>query len=138
MAHQVDPARVDLAGGKVETRVDLDAQGVLNGDLDLTLRNVRLNKLLAAFKVDVGAIQMEKRPVRSAPGKLTIQAQSIRDMAPADGELADHGAAVNPLIIEALADVGEISAVLAAGGEGNRDMVPVQCRSAGSRSRTAS
>ena len=132
---RVDPARVDLAGGKVETSVDLDApRGVLNGDLDLTLRNVRLNKLLAAFKVDVGAIQMEKEGVGTFGGraKLTIQGNSIRDMAAtADGELAVimGGGQINPLIIEALGlDVGEILAVLAAGGEEKEsDMVPVQC-----------
>ena len=45
---KVDPARVDLAGGKLETRVGLSApSGVLNGDLDLSLRNVKLNELLA-------------------------------------------------------------------------------------------
>ena len=132
---RVDPARVDLAGGKVETSVDLDApSGVLNGDLDLTLRNVRLNKLLAAFKVDVGAIQMEKEGVGTFGGraKLTIQGNSIRDMAAAaDGELAVimGGGQINPLIIEALGlDVGEILAVLAAGGEEKESgMVPVQC-----------
>ena len=132
---RVDPARVDLAGGKVETRVDLDApSGVLNGDLDLTLRNVRLNKLLAAFKVDVGAIQMEKEGVGTFGGraKLTIQGNSIRDMAAAaDGELAVimGGGQINALIIEALGlDVGEILAVLAAGGEEKESgMVPVQC-----------
>ena len=132
---RVDPARVDLAGGKVEARVDLDAPSdVLNGDLDLTLRNVRLNKLLAAFKVDVGAIQMEKEGVGTfgARAKLTIQGNSIRDMAAAaDGELAVimGGGQINALIIEALGlDVGEILAVLAAGGEEKElGMVPVQC-----------
>jgi uncharacterized protein involved in outer membrane biogenesis len=132
---RVDPAHVDLAGGKVETSVDLDApSGVLNGDLDLTLRNVRLNKLLAAFKVDVGAIQMEKEGVGTFGGRanLTIQGNSIRDMAAAaDGELAVimGGGQINALIIEALGlDVGEILAVLAAGGEEKESgMVPVQC-----------
>ena len=48
---KIDPARLDVAGGKLETRVGLSApSGVLNGDLDLTLRNVKLNQLLAAFR----------------------------------------------------------------------------------------
>jgi hypothetical protein len=95
---------------------------------------VRLNKLLAAFKVDVGAIQMEKEGVGTFGGRanLTIQGNSIRDMAAAaDGELAVimGGGQINALIIEALGlDVGEILAVLAAGGEEKESgMVPVQC-----------
>ena len=48
---KVDPARLDVAGGKLETRVGLSApSGVLNGDLDLTLRNVKLNQLLAVVQ----------------------------------------------------------------------------------------
>ena len=132
---KIDPARLDVAGGKLETRVGLSApSGVLNGDLDLTLRNVKLNQLLAAFKVDVGAIQMEKEGVGTFGGqaKLTFQGNSIRDMAAAaDGELAVimGGGQINALIIEALGlDVGEILAVLAAGDEEKESgMVPVQC-----------
>ena len=108
--------------------------GVLNGDLDLTLRKVRLNKLLAAFKVDVGAIEMEKEGVGTFGGqaKLTIEGNSIRDMAAAaDGELAVimDGGQINALIIEALGlDLGEVLAVLAAGAEEKEaGMVPVQC-----------
>ena len=132
---KIDPARLDVAGGKLETRVGLSApSGVLNGDLDLTLRNVKLNQLLAAFKVDVGAIQMEKEGVGTFGGqaKLTFQGNSIRDMAAAaDGELAVimGGGQINALIIEALGlDVGEVLAVLAAGDEEKEaGMVPVQC-----------
>jgi uncharacterized protein involved in outer membrane biogenesis len=107
---------------------------VLNGDLDLTLRNVKLNQLLAAFEVDVGAIQMEEEGVGTFGGqaKLTFEGNSIRDMAgAADGELAVimSGGQINALIIEALGlDVGEILAVLAAGDEEKEGgMVPVQC-----------
>jgi uncharacterized protein involved in outer membrane biogenesis len=107
---------------------------VLNGDLDLTLRNVKLAQLLAAFKVDIGAIQMEKEGVGTFGGqaKLTIEGNSIRDMAAAaDGELAVimGGGQINALIIEALGlDVGEILAVVAAGDEEEESgMVPVQC-----------
>ena len=132
---KIDPARLDVAGGKLETRVGLSApSGVLKGDLDLTLRNVKLNKLLAPFKVDVGAIEMEEEGVGTFGGqaKLTVKGNSIRDMAAAaDGELAVimGGGQINALIIEALGlDVGEILAVLAAGDEEKESgMVPVQC-----------
>jgi AsmA family protein len=132
---KIDPARLDVAGGKLESRIGLNAPGgVLNGDLDLTLRNVKLNRLLAAFKVDVGAIQMEKEGVGTFGGqtKLTINGNSIRDMAAAaDGELAVimGGGQINSLIIEALGlDLGEVLAVLAAGDEEKeKGMVPVQC-----------
>ena len=77
---------------------------------------------------------MEKEGVGTFGGraKLTIQGNSIRDMAAAaDGELAVimGGGQINALIIEALGlDVGEILAVLAAGGEEKESgMVPVQC-----------
>jgi uncharacterized protein involved in outer membrane biogenesis len=131
----IDPARVGLAGGKLEARIGLDARsGVLNGDLDLALRNVKLNQLLCAFKVDVAAIEMEKEGVGTFGGqaKLTIKDNSIHDMAAAaDGELAlvMGGGQINALIIEALGlDVGEILAVLAAGEEEKESgMVPVQC-----------
>jgi uncharacterized protein involved in outer membrane biogenesis len=132
---RIDPARLNVAGGDLETKVGLDApDGVLNGDLDLTLRKVRLNKLLAAFKVDVGAIEMEKEGVGTFGGqaKLTISGNSIHDMAAsADGELAVimDGGQINSLIIEALGlDLGEVLAVLAAGDEEKeKGMVPVQC-----------
>jgi AsmA family protein len=132
---RIDPARLNVAGGELETRVGLDApDGVLNGDLDLTLRKVRLNKLLAAFKVDVGAIQMEKEGVGTFGGqaKLAIGGNSIREMAAsADGDLAVimDGGQINSLIIEALGlDLGEVLAVLAAGDEEKEQgMVPVQC-----------
>ena len=132
---KIDPARLDVAGGKLETRVGLNApSGVLNGDLDLTLRNVKLDQLLAAFKVDVGAIEMEKEGVGTFGGhaKLTVKGNSIHDMAAAaDGELAVimGGGQINALIIEALGlDVGEMLAVVAAGDEEEESgMVPVQC-----------
>jgi AsmA family protein len=132
---RIDPARVDLAGGKLETRVGLEApRGVLNGDLDLALRKVKLSQLLAAFKVDVGAIQMEKEGVGTFGGqaKLTFKGNSIHAMAASsNGELAVimAGGQINALIIEALGlDVGEVLAVLMADAEEKQSgMVPVQC-----------
>ena len=132
---RIDPARVNLAGGKLETRISLGARsGVLNGDLDLTLRKVKLNQLLAAFKVDVGAIEMEKEGVGTFGGqaKLMYKGNSIHDMAAAaDGELAVvmGGGQINALIIEAVGlDLGEVLAVLMADAEETRSgMVPVQC-----------
>jgi uncharacterized protein involved in outer membrane biogenesis len=132
---RIDPARLNVAGGELETRVGFDAPGgELKGDLDLTLHKVRLNKLLAAFKVDVGPIQMEKEGVGTFGGqaKLAIAGNSIRDMAAsAGGELAVimDGGQINSLIIEALGlDLGEVLSVLAAGDEEKeKGMVPVQC-----------
>ena len=131
---EIDPVRVGLAGGQVEAAIGLDAQDVLIGDLDLTLRNVKLNQLLSALKVDVGEIEMAKEGVGTFGGraKLTIKGNSIRDMAAAaNGEVAVvmGGGQINALIIEALGlDVGEILAVVAAGGEEkDAGMVPVQC-----------
>jgi AsmA family protein len=132
---RIDPARLGVAGGKLEARMGLDARnGVLDGDFDLALRNVKLNQLLAAFKVDVGAIQMEKEVVGTFGGqaKLTIKGNSIREMAAAaDGEVAVimGGGQINSLIIEALGlDLGEVLGVLATGDEEKeKGMVPVQC-----------
>ncbi len=132
---KIDPARLDVAGGNLETRVGLNSRsGVLEGDVDLALRKIRLNKLLAAFKVDVGAIEMEKEGVGTFGGeaKLTIKGNSIHDMAAAaDGDIAVimGGGQINSLIIEALGlDLGEVLAVLAAGDEEKeKGMVPVQC-----------
>jgi uncharacterized protein involved in outer membrane biogenesis len=132
---RIDPARLNVAGGELETRAGFDAPGgELKGDLDLTLRKVRLNKLLAAFQVDVGPVQMEKEGVGTFGGqaKLAIAGNSIRDMAAsADGDLAVimDGGQINSLIIEALGlDLGEVLSVLAAGDEEKeKGMVPVQC-----------
>jgi uncharacterized protein involved in outer membrane biogenesis len=132
---RIDPARLGVAGGKLEARMRLDARsGVLDGDFDLALRNAKLNQLLAAFKVDVGAIQMEKEVVGTFGGqvKLTIKGNSIREMAAAaDGQVAVimGGGQINSLIIEALGlDLGEVITVLAAGNEEkDKGMVPVQC-----------
>jgi uncharacterized protein involved in outer membrane biogenesis len=84
--------------------------------------------------VDVGEIEMAKEGVGTIGGraKLTIKGNSIRDMAAAaNGEVAVvmGGGQINALIIEALGlDVGEILAVVAAGGEEkDAGMVPVQC-----------
>jgi uncharacterized protein involved in outer membrane biogenesis len=131
----IDPVRVDLAGGRVEAGIHLESpEGVLNGDLDLTLRAVRLNQLLSAFQVDVGAVQMEKEGAGTFGGqaRLEIKGNSIRDMAAAaNGDLAVimDGGQINALVIEALGlDVGEILAVLAADTEEKEsDMVPIQC-----------
>jgi uncharacterized protein involved in outer membrane biogenesis len=107
---------------------------VLNGDLDLTLRNVKLNQLLSAFKIDVAAIEMKEEGVGTFGGhaKLKVKGNSLHDMAAgADGELAVimGGGQINALIIEALGlDVGEMLAVVAAGDEEEKSgMVPVQC-----------
>jgi AsmA family protein len=132
---RIDPARVGLAGGEVEAAIGLAApDGVLNGDLELTLRNVKLNQLLSSFKIDVAAIEMKEEGIGTFGGhaKLTIKGNSIHDMAAAaDGELAVvmGGGQINAFIIEALGlDVGEMLAVVAAGSEEEvSGMVPVQC-----------
>ena len=133
---KVDPARLDVAGGKVETRVDLSApSGVLNGDLDLTSAQRPARQAAGRRSRSMSARSRWKRraSVRSAARpSFTIEGNSIRDMAAAaDGELAVimGGGQINALIIEALGlDVGEILAVLAAGGEEKESgMVPVQC-----------
>jgi AsmA family protein len=131
---RIDPVRVGLAGGQVEAAIGLDAKDVPIGDLDLTLRNVKLNQLLSAFEVNVGEIEMTKEGVGTFGGraKLTVEGNSIHAMAAAaNGEVAVvmGGGQINALIIEALGlDVGEILAVVAAGAEEKQGgMVPVQC-----------
>jgi uncharacterized protein involved in outer membrane biogenesis len=131
----IEPARIAVAGGEVEAGINLSAQGgQLNGDLDLTLRNIKLNELLSAFEVEVSAIDMEKEAGGALGGRtrLAVAGNSIHDMAgAADGEVAliMSGGQINPLIIEGLGlDVGEILAVLATEGEEQEaDMVPVRC-----------
>jgi AsmA family protein len=130
-----DPLRFNLAGGNLEGLIGLEGRsGVLNGEFDLSLRNIRLNQLLSRFDVDIAQVEMEKEGVGTFGGqaKLTVKGNSIHDIAAsANGKLAVvmGGGQINALIIEAIGlDVGEILAVLVAGEEEKESgMVPVQC-----------
>jgi AsmA family protein len=110
-----DPLRFDLADGNLEGVIGLEGRsGVLNGELDLRLRNIKLNQLLSRFDVDFAQIEMEKEGAGTFGGqaKLMIKGNSIHDIASAaNGELAVvmGGGQINALVIEALGlDLGEI------------------------------
>ncbi|MGH6944920.1 MAG: AsmA family protein [Geminicoccaceae bacterium] len=131
-----EPLSFDLADGRLEATGSLDGRSnVLDGQIDLKARNIKLNQLLSRFNVEIAQIDVEKEGVGTFGGqaKLAIKGDSMHQLAAsADGEVAVvmGGGQINALLIEAIGlDVGEILAVLVAGDEKGKEasMVPLQC-----------
>jgi uncharacterized protein involved in outer membrane biogenesis len=129
------PLRFDLADGQLVSNIRLDGRtDVLAGDLELDVRNIRLNQLLSRFDIEIAEIEVEEAGVGTFAGhaQLAVRGNSIHDLAgSADGEAAFimSGGRINALILEGIGlDVGEALAVLLAGKEETESaMVPIQC-----------
>jgi AsmA family protein len=130
-----EPLRFDIAGGKLESTIRLDGRAErLAGDLELDVRNIRLNQLLARFDVDIAELEMEQEGVGTFGGhaQLAVRGNSIKELAgSADGQIAliMRGGRINALIVEGLGlDVGEALALLLTGDEEQQsEMVPIRC-----------
>jgi AsmA family protein len=113
----------------------MDAQSdALAGELELDVRNLRLNELLARFDIEIAEIEMEQEGIGafSGRGKLAVRGNSIAELAgSADGQAAFimRGGQLNALIVEAIGlDVGEAVALLLTGDEkAQSEMVPIRC-----------
>jgi uncharacterized protein involved in outer membrane biogenesis len=131
----LEPLRFDLAGGHLDSVVRLDGRGdVLAGELELGIRQVRFNRLLSGFDIEIQDIEMEREGVGTFGGRaeLAVHGESIQDIAgSADGTVAIvmDGGLINALIVEAIGlDVGEAIALLLTGDEeAQSEMVPIQC-----------
>jgi uncharacterized protein involved in outer membrane biogenesis len=129
------PLRFDLADGKLESTIRLDGRtDTLAGDLELDVRNIRMNQLLSRFNLDIADIEMEKAGVGTFSGhaQLAVRGKSIKQLAgSADGQilLIMRGGRINALIVEGLGlDVGEALALILTGDEEKQsEMVPIQC-----------
>jgi AsmA family protein len=131
----LEPLRFDLAGGHLDSMIGLESRGDdLAGDLDLDVRNIRLNQLLSEFDIEIAEIEMQKEGVGTLHGQaqLAVRGNSIHGMAAsADGVLAIimDGGQINALIVEGIGlDVGEAVALLLTGDEdAQSEMVPIRC-----------
>jgi hypothetical protein len=128
------PLSFALAGGELEVVAVLHSEAeVLDGDIDLTLRNIRLNELFRHFDVEVAEIEVEKEGAGTFGGqaKLTAQGSSVRELAAsADGQVAliMDGGQINAVIVEAIGlDVGEVLALLVSDADEQTTMVPLEC-----------
>ncbi len=132
---RIEPLRVHVADGEVEAVADLDSkQGELDGSLDLGLKRIKLDQLLARFDIKVADLKVEKEGAGTFQGRAKIETRgkSIHQLAAAaDGELAFvmDGGEINALIIEAIGlDVGEaLGLLLTKGNQTGATMVPMQC-----------
>jgi uncharacterized protein involved in outer membrane biogenesis len=130
-----EPLRFALADGEFEALMTLDGRdNVLDGEFDLSLRQVRLNKLFARFDIEIADVEMEKEGTGTFGGRATLKARgkSVAELADsADGEVAVimDGGQINALIVEGIGlDVGEILGVLFADQDKEQPvMVPVDC-----------
>ena len=131
----LQPLRFDVAEGQLVSTIRLDARPeVLAGNLELDVRKLRLNRLLARFDIDIAEIEVEEAGVGTFSGraKLAVRGNSIHDLAgSADGEAAFimSGGRINALILESIGlDVGEALAALLSGEKETKSaMVPIQC-----------
>jgi AsmA family protein len=129
------PLRVGLAGGELEAVAQLDGrEDVLGGELEVAVRQIRVNELLSQFGVEIAEIELEKEGVGTFNGRtaLEVRGNSIHEMATsADGRLGIimDGGQINALVVEAIGlDIGEAVALLLSGeAEPESEMVPVHC-----------
>jgi uncharacterized protein involved in outer membrane biogenesis len=131
----LEPLRFGIAGGTSESVIRLDGRNdVLAGELDLNVRNVRLNQLLSRFDIDLAGIEMEEEGVGTFRGRarLAVRGNSVKQLAgSADGQIVFimGGGQINALIVEALGlDIGEALALLLTGERREQsEMVPIEC-----------
>jgi uncharacterized protein involved in outer membrane biogenesis len=132
---RLEPLRFDLAEGKLEATARLDGRtDMIGGDIDLSVRQIKLNQLLSRFDIDIADIELEQEGTGTFSGRaeLEVNGNSIDEMAAsADGQIlvVMDGGRINALIVEAIGlDVGEAVALLLSGDdEQESEMVPIQC-----------
>jgi uncharacterized protein involved in outer membrane biogenesis len=130
-----EPLRFDLADGELVSTIRLDGRtDVLDGDFEADVRNIRLNRLLAYFDIEIAEIEMEQEGVGTFTGhaQLAVRGNSINQLAAsADGQVVFimRGGQINAVLIEGIGlDVGEVLAVLLRGDEeAQSEMVPIRC-----------
>jgi uncharacterized protein involved in outer membrane biogenesis len=131
----IQPLRFELADGQLESTMSFDsAENVLDGEIDMSLRSIRLNQLFSRFDVEIADIEMEQEGVGTFGGgaRLKVRGNSIHELAAsADGEVAVimDGGQISALIVEAIGlDVGEALGLLITEGDTEQStMVPIQC-----------
>jgi uncharacterized protein involved in outer membrane biogenesis len=131
----LEPLRFAVADGKLESTIRLDGRtDTPAGDLELDVRNIRLNQLLSRFDIDIAELEMEKEGAGTFSGhaQLAVRGNSIKELAgSADGQILFimSGGRINALIVEGLGlDVGEALALLLTGDEEQQsEMVPINC-----------
>ena len=132
---RLDPVRLGVADGELEATAGFDSKpGALDGNLNLSLKQIKLSQLLSRFNIKLAGIKLEKEGVGTFGGraKLKGHGNSIHDLAAsADGEvvIVMDGGQINALIIEAIGlDVGEaLGLMLTQKKEGADTTVPIQC-----------
>ncbi len=132
---RLDPLRLEVADGQLEAVAGLDGAGeVPHGDLDLSLKQIKLNQLLSRFNIKLADLKLEKEGVGTFGGRarLTANGNSVHDLAAsADGDLAVvmGGGQINAQIIKSIGlDVGQtLGLLLTLKDEGGATMVPMQC-----------
>jgi uncharacterized protein involved in outer membrane biogenesis len=130
-----EPLRFDLGDGELEAIINLDSRNdVLDGELDLSLRSIKLNQLLARFDIEVADIELEQDGAGTFGGhaKLRARGRSVHELAAsASGNVAVimDGGQINALIIEGIGlDLGEALSLLVSDPDGEQStMVPIQC-----------
>jgi AsmA family protein len=131
----LEPLRFRVADGTFDSVLRMDAESdALAGEIELDVRNLRLNELLASFDIEVAEIEMEQEGIGavSGRGKFAVRGNSMAELAgSADGQVAFimRGGQLNALIVEAIGlDVGEAVALLLTGEEeAQSEMVPIRC-----------
>jgi uncharacterized protein involved in outer membrane biogenesis len=131
----LEPLRFEVADGTFESVIRMDAhRDGLAGELELDVRDLRLNQLLARFDIEIAEIEMEQEGVGtfSGHGKLAVRGNSMAGLAgSAEGQAAVimRGGQLNALILEGLGlDIGEAVALLLTGDEeAQSEMVPIRC-----------
>lgn len=129
----IDPLRIGLAEGTVDTVINLDAHDdAIRAALDLRVQDVKLESLLRRLDVDLPEIEPEEigRGTIAGRAKLDTRGKAAAEMAGAlEGQLVllMDGGLINATLIEGAGlDIGEILALIFTGGN-EADMVPIRC-----------
>jgi uncharacterized protein involved in outer membrane biogenesis len=132
---RLEPLRLEVADGELEAKSNLQAEHqALDGKIDLSLKQIKLNQLLSSLGLKLAGVNVEKEGAGTFGGgaELNTHGKSLHQLAAnAEGEVVMimDGGQINALIIEALGlDVGEILGLLMTEPKkGASTTVPIQC-----------
>ena len=132
---RIEPLRLEVASGQLEAKADLGSHDqILDGNIDLSLKQIKLDQLLSRFGIKLAGVKVEKEGAGTFGGGAELKAhgKSVHELAAsADGEMVVimDGGQINALMIEAMGlDVGEILGLLATEPkEGAKTTVPIEC-----------